>query len=73
MANDNVVFFTGITKLDLPPDRVLESAIGKLDQVLILGFDKNGDEYFASSQADGGDVMWLMERCKKQLLEYPEK
>lgn len=69
---DNVVDFGGITKLDLPPDRVLEGAKGRLDSVVIMGFDQDGNEYFASSKADGGEVMWLMERCKKQLLEMPE-
>jgi hypothetical protein len=64
-----VVTFTGITKLDLPPDRILESAVGALDAVVVLGYDKEGKEYFASSYADGGDVLWLMERLKKKLLE----
>lgn len=65
----NVVLFTGITKLDLPPDRLLEAALGKLEGVVILGYDKHGEEYFASSYASGSDVLWLMERLKKQLLE----
>ena len=67
-----ILFFDGLTKLDLPPDRMLEGAKGKLSKVVIMGFTEDGDEYFASSQADGGDVMWLMERCKKRLLEYPD-
>jgi hypothetical protein len=64
-----VINFTGITKLDLPPDRLLEAAVGKLDGCLILGFDSDGDFYAASSYADGGTVLWLMEQCKKRLLE----
>lgn len=65
----SVVTFRGITKLDLPPDRILEDAIGKLEGVVILGYTKEGDEFFASSYADGGNVLWLLERLKKQLLE----
>lgn len=68
----DVVTFTGITKLDLPPDRILEAAVGQLESVVILGYDKEGKEYFASSLADGGDVLWLMEKLKKQLLEVGE-
>lgn len=64
-----VIAFTGITKLDLPPDRILEGAVGKLDTVLILGWDKDGNEYFARSAADGGTNLWLMERCKLRLLD----
>lgn len=67
-----VVLFHGITKLNLPPDRILEGAIGELDSVVILGFDKSGEEYFATSYADGGDVLWLLERLKKRLLETPD-
>lgn len=65
----NVVRFTGITKLDIPVDHVIESALGRLEGVVILGYDKDGQEYFASSYADGGDMLWLLERAKKALLE----
>lgn len=62
-----------ITKLDLPVDRVLESAKGMdLEGVVLLGYRKNGDQYFASTYADGGEVIWLLEMCKKQLLEIGE-
>jgi hypothetical protein len=63
-----VVNLNNVTRLDLPPDRVLESAVGKLEGVVILGYDKDGEEYFASSYADGADVLWLMERAKLDLL-----
>ncbi len=65
-----VILFNGNTKLDLPPDRVLESVIGKgLEGIVILGYDKDGKEFFSSTYADGGTVLWLLERLKKQLLE----
>jgi hypothetical protein len=58
-----------VTRLDLPVDRVLEAAKGQLDGCVIIGYDKDGDEYFASTFADGGTVLWLIERCKMKLLE----
>lgn len=58
-----------ISRLDLPADRILEQAIGKLDKVVLIGYDKDGAEYFASSIADGGTVLWLTERMKQKLLE----
>ena len=61
-----------ITYLDILPDRILENNIGKLESVVILGYDKDDNEYFASSIADGGDVNWLLDRCKKQLLDISE-
>ena len=64
----NIIPFNGITRLDLDPDRVLENTKGKLDGVILIGYDKQGEEYFASSYADGGDVLWLLERMKLRLL-----
>ena len=57
-----------ITKLDLPVDRVLDSAKNNLDSVVIAGYDKEGELYFASTMADGGEVLWLIEQLKIQLL-----
>jgi len=68
MSADNVVSFTGITRLDSDPTRVIEAALkAGLQGVVILGYDADGDEYFAGSYADGGDVLWLLERCKVAL------
>ena len=64
-----VIEFGGITTLDLSPDRVLEQAKGRLEGVVIAGFDLEGGEYFVSSYADGGTVLWLLERLKRELLE----
>ncbi|MEE9395294.1 MAG: hypothetical protein V3W41_22610 [Planctomycetota bacterium] len=69
----NVIPLGNITKLDQPPDRILEQAVGKLDSVIIMGTKENGEEFFASSIADGGTILWIMERWKKALLEVPEK
>jgi hypothetical protein len=69
----NVVTLPCITKLDLPADRILEDALGKLDGVVIIGFDKDGNEFFASSYADGGQVVWLLERSKLKLLRTADQ
>lgn len=66
----NVVNLPVITRLDLPADRILEKAKeADLEGVVLLGYHKDGSEYFASSYADGATALWLMERLKKQLLE----
>jgi hypothetical protein len=69
----NVILFNGITKLNLDPDLVLENTKGKLEGVVLLGYDKKGEEYFASTYADGGDVLWLLERMKMHLLNMEEQ
>jgi hypothetical protein len=62
-----------VTTLDLQPDRLLEAAVGELEGVVIIGFKKDGSEYFASSYADGGPIVWLLERSKLKLLRMPDE
>lgn len=57
-----------VTKLDIPVDRVLDSAKDNLNSVVLMGYDKEGELYFASTMADGGEVLWLIEQLKLQLL-----
>jgi hypothetical protein len=59
-----------ITRLDIPVERVLRQAgDAELDTAVVIGWDANGEFYFASSAADGGEIIWLLELTKKKLLE----
>jgi len=69
MFTAKVIPLNNITRLDLPVDQVLEQAKGQLKSVVLLGYDNDGKEYFASSIADGAEVNWLLDRCKLQLLD----
>lgn len=64
----NVIEFGGITKLDIEPDKVLESAKG-LETVFVVGWDKEGDLYAASSTSNLGELLILIERAKEALLD----
>ena len=64
--------FPSVTKLDLEPDVILENLKGKCRGFVLLGWDAAGEEFFSSTYADGGTVLWLLERCKKRLLEKAE-
>lgn len=67
---DNVVELNMVTRLDIPPDRVLRAAIeANLTDVFIVGYDTDGDLYTASSKADGAELLWMLELTKKRLLE----
>lgn len=69
-----IVEFNGITLLDLPVQRILDRASeAKLTTVVVLGYDEDGDEYFASSISDGADVIWIMERAKLKLLRVVDR
>ena len=69
---DNVIPLNNITNLDLPPDRVLDAAKGKLENFVIMGWDNDGELYFASTFSDGGNVLWIMEKAKQALLDAGE-
>lgn len=68
--NEKIIEFHGITKLDIPVSKTLKFAKeANLQCAVVIGFDDNGEFYFASSKADGGYVIWLLEMAKKKLLE----
>lgn len=70
----NVVKFTGITRLPVPVSDVLQGANdAELSEVVICGYDAEGDMYFASSEPDGPSVLWLLRQTEKRLLDICEE
>ena len=69
-----VVNLGGVTRLNLPTDRILEESKGRCSSngVLVMGYDDDGSFFFKSSIADGGEVLWLLELAKKRLMEVGE-
>lgn len=69
----NVVQFGGGTLGAIPPDNVLQGAVGRMKDVVVIGVDLDGDFYFAQSgrSATADElavvVMWL-ERAKHRLI-----
>lgn len=52
-------------------DNVLEQAIGVYDEVLVIGWRKDNGEMDARATLglkDGGDILWLIEKLKFNLL-----
>ncbi len=71
---DNVVVLPVITSLDVLPERVLSKAQeADLDAVVVIGWSKDGDVYFASSYADSAQVIYLLERAKHDLLKMEDE
>lgn len=66
-----IIPFNGITKLDLEPAAVLKQLLKRddLEGLVIMGYTKEGDQFFSSTYADGGTCLWLIEQCKRKLLE----
>lgn len=70
---DNVIPLGGVTRLDIPADRVLENNIGQLEGVVLIGFGQAGEVVTASSYADGGTVLWLLEKCRRRLMNASDE
>ena len=68
MSKDNVVDFPGVTRLDVDPEKILNGAANQLETCVIIGYDKDGEFWFSSSVADGGDVLWLLKLAEQALL-----
>lgn len=66
--NDIVKFYPKDAAKDA--DNVLEQAIGQYSDVLIIGWDKEGnfDARATLGLKDGGDCLWLIETFKLKLM-----
>jgi len=47
---------------------VLTGAVGLLKEVVIVGYEADGSLYFASTRANGPDVLWLLKQAEQRLL-----
>jgi hypothetical protein len=65
----NVVSFGGLTKLPLPPEKILTAALDHtFSRVTVLGVTEEGEEYVASSTSDCGAILWDMERARHMFM-----
>jgi len=70
----SVVELECVTTLDLPAERVLRKAIeADLQTAVVIGYTQDGEFYFASTTADGGNVMWLTEQARHELLKVADQ
>ena len=68
-----IVELSVVTKLDIPAERVISRAAeADLVEVVIVGFDKDGDLFFAANKADAGAVGWQLDMAKHRLLKLCE-
>ena len=70
---DNVALFTGISPNEYDANIMLEAAVRQdLENVIIIGWDKDGEMFFSSSMGDGPECLWLIEKAKMALLTAGE-
>ena len=74
MSKDNVIEFPGCTLNDLDPDQVLNAAVDKLEDAIVIGWTKDKKHlWFASSNANVTEINWLLDMAKDFLLHSAVK
>ena len=69
----NIINLPVITSLPVDPKRVLDAACEvEFERVIVIGRTADGDEYFASSDPDGGTLLSDMERCRHKLMRIAD-
>lgn len=67
---DNVVDLNVETMLDIPADRILNSAVdARVEHAVVIGWGEDGELYFATSFGDVAQSLLLLELAKRELLD----
>lgn len=66
----NIIELGGTTKGSISPNKVIQAAQEACKMAVIIGYDNDGEFYFASTSADAREVLWLLEKAKKQILTF---
>ena len=70
----DVVHWNGVSTLPSDPARCVERAAGMaLTSVVIVGLNADGDEVFISSEADGAQALWHLERARHKLMRIVDE
>ena len=64
-----IKYIDTMTYADIPVDRVLESAVGKLKTVLVIGYTEDDGVYIASSTGDKPTLYYLTAEAQKAIME----
>lgn len=58
MDDDNVINLEVLTTVEIPLDKVLEGAKDNVkENLIVLGWDEDGDMYFAASDCKKSDIL----------------
>ncbi len=70
VKSDNVIPLDVETFQDIDPKKITEAA-DKVDfeHVMIVGWEKNGEMYFASSQGSAVEIVLDLEICKRMIMD----
>lgn len=72
MMTKNVEVLSTTTCLPIPPDRILKAWKGKLQELILLGYDLDGKLVCCSSSGSIPDALYLAEQFKQKLMKQAE-
>jgi len=68
--SDNVEKFPGAFFGTIPSETILSAAIeADLPGVIVIGYDKDGNLYWAHSMPEPEKVIWLLRATERQIFE----
>ena len=70
---DNIINIDRSTTLDIDPDKILGAAIGELNSVVVVGFDKNNRLYMATSLSDMFETNYLLDKYKQLIMNTEQE
>lgn len=66
----DVVSFKGRTVGCVDPLRIVEAAAERgFEELILIGVDKDGEPYLATSTSDAAKVLWYLENAKRVWLD----
>ena len=65
---DNLIFLDTKTKLDIPAERVREAAEKNCEKLIVIGIDKDGNDYYAANFADAALTYFMVSKFQHKLL-----
>lgn len=63
-----VIEFPKEARHEVEPDVVLSEAMGQLTDVVVVGWDKDGNDFYHSSMADAKQAYWHLARAQWRLM-----
>lgn len=67
--NDKVTDFPGVSRINTPVPKIMADAAGaKLETAVVIGWDKDGEFYFSSSEPNGAEVLWMLMAAVHELI-----
>lgn len=73
IEQDNVETLDAMSTVSPEPDTILRNAIGRLKEVVVIGYTTEGEQYFSSSIPEGDRTLWHLRRAEHTLMKIVDE